>query len=815
MEKIIILNSDNKYINISNSNNTGFHLFTTIVSSIEILLSCLIFSTLIFHKKKLCRIDLLIIVKNIFFTFIFSLFLLFSVEKQIYEVNKFYNYSTSTISCFYLSFLYGLQVSINIEQYKSIRNPCYVIKYMINNGYNISIYSITSFIFSLFISIVPYFFQHNYNNIYEFIFKLTEKDYFDISFSKNKFLSPLIIFFFILLLYFYLQTKLFYKNLKEKSLLHLKYMNLCLLINNILYLFFAFLLLFIPLFSKIVNISKIIQSFFYVVAIGDSYLYIFRIFHSGFYYYYLNSTLIGCIFNCLCFGCFFNKFSFPSYNSSLLSSLTSKHTQSIYYFYSYLDYIVEDYILDTLDFILHTITVGLSIVYKDFQDHIYNFKSKNDLLSIELATLNSNEEHNNFENSKNQLKNILNKNDINSDLNENNEEDDLSNSSTYNFFKIYSKKMLSNKLENDLFSFNYCGDANIVITPLFVKESLESINLYQISKIDIINSLLSHKFLSLLMANSKKMFFKKLNNLIIKTYDDKLLIELHTDIIMKDNSEFLNDYFSHLNNSNINTFLSVLLGVFKVQINNLKEILIFVSKNPFVENVPRDFYNYWELMQFNKDKKKFNKLLSSKDADSFIITNENSLVSLNNVFQLDNFKLFQETIQNDIKFLMSISSSKFNLLILYYEYETNKNTSKNSIFSKIRNKLINDSNSTSDIFKNKKISVSNTYFSLSNNTSNYNNSLNKNIINNISEDTDKDIFTNIDNRKAIDDDISDIPLISNEIQNIVMTNGFESSYNHYKGIIYFRWDNVFYQNKRLSKSFYFDYVNELIQLFSD
>lgn len=815
MEKIIILNSDNKYINISNSNNTGFHLFTTIASSIEILLSCLIFSTLIFHKKKLCRIDLLIIVKNIFFTFIFSLFLLFSVEKQIYEVNKFYNYSTSTISCFYLSFLYGLQVSINIEQYKSIRNPCYVIKYMINNGYNISIYSITSFIFSLFISIVPYFFQHNYNNIYEFIFKLTEKDYFDISFSKNKFLSPLIIFFFILLLYFYLQTKLFYKNLKEKSLLHLKYMNLCLLINNILYLFFAFLLLFIPLFSKIVNISKIIQSFFYVVAIGDSYLYIFRIFHSGFYYYYLNSTLIGCIFNCLCFGCFFNKFSFPSYNSSLLSSLTSKHTQSIYYFYSYLDYIVEDYILDTLDFILHTITVGLSIVYKDFQDHIYNFKSKNDLLSIELATLNSNEEHNNPENSNNQLKNILNKNDINSDLNENNEEDDLSNSSTYNFFKIYSKKMLSNKLENDLFSFNYCGDANIVITPLFVKESLESINLYQISKIDIINSLLSHKFLSLLMANSKKMFFKKLNNLIIKTYDDKLLIELHTDIIMKDNSEFLNDYFSHLNNSNINTFLSVLLGVFKVQINNLKEILIFVSKNPFVENVPRDFYNYWELMQFNKDKKKFNKLLSSKDADSFIITNENSLVSLNNVFQLDNFKLFQETIQNDIKFLMSISSSKFNLLILYYEYETNKNTSKNSIFSKIRNKLINDSNSTSDIFKNKKISVSNTYFSLSNNTSNYNNSLNKNIINNISEDTDKDIFTNIDNRKAIDDDISDIPLISNEIQNIVMTNGFESSYNHYKGIIYFRWDNVFYQNKRLSKSFYFDYVNELIQLFSD
>jgi len=69
--------------------------------------------------------------------------------------------------------------------------------------------------------------------------------------------------------------------------------------------------------------------------------------------------------------------------------------------------------------------------------------------------------------------------------------------------------MLNNGIDNDLFSFNYCGDANIIITPLFVKESLESINLYKILKHDIINSLLSHKFLSLLMTNSKKIFFKK------------------------------------------------------------------------------------------------------------------------------------------------------------------------------------------------------------------------------------------------------------------------------------------------------------------
>ena len=324
------------------------------------------------------------------------------------------------------------------------------------------------------------------------------------------------------------------------------------------------------------------------------------------------------------------------------------------------------------------------------------------------------------------------------------------------------------------------------------------------------------------MTNSKKIFFKKLNNLIIKTYDNKLLIKLHTDIKINNNSNFedlLQNYFYHLNYSNINTFLCVLIGVFKVQINNLKEILIFVSKNSFIENVPRDFYNYWELMQFNIDKKKFNKLLSSKDGDSFIVSNEDSLYSLtrnNNLFQLENYELFQETITNDIKFLKSISSSNFRLLILYYEYETNKNNSKDySIFSKIRLKLINDSNSNSDLLKNKKINLSNSNFSLSNNTSNNNTlSLNKNMATNLFDDTDKEIFINAENKKKIDDDISDIPLISNESKSLILKNGFESSYNNYKGILYFRWDNVFYQNKRKSKEFYSDYINDIMQFFS-
>ena len=136
-------------------------------------------------------------------------------------------------------------------------------------------------------------------------------------------------------------------------------------------------------------------------------------FHSGFYYYYLNSTIIGFVINCLCFGCFFNNFSFPNhYNSSLTTNLTTKHTQSIYNFYSYLDYIVEDYILDTLDFILHIITTGLSIVYKDYQNKVYKLKSKNELLSMEISLKNSINDNNKYENKDNNKQNLLNINPI-------------------------------------------------------------------------------------------------------------------------------------------------------------------------------------------------------------------------------------------------------------------------------------------------------------------------------------------------------------------------------------------------------------------
>lgn len=817
--KNIMINNTFLIENIQNKENNEFDIFSSIICCIEILFSSLLFCTLIYYKKKLSHIDLLIIGKNIFLALIFSLFLFFSIHKQIYDIDKEYNYSTSTLSCLYISLLYNLQIAINVEQFKAIRNPCYVIKYMINNKYNIYYHFLISFIISLLITFIPYFFQKELNNIYDYFFALTESDYFDVSITKNVILTPFIIITFFGLLYLYFKIKLFYLNLKEKSLLHLKYTNLCLLIANSFYLAFAIILLFIPILKKVANISKIIQVLFFFLSLSDSYLFIFKIFLSGFYYYYLNETFIGFIFKCLCgFGCFFGNVSFPK-DSNLIASMTTKHTKSIYSFYSYIDYVLEDYILDTLDFILHATTAGLSIVYKNMEEKTYHFRSKNDFLSIESAYNNLTSEN---DNSDNYVNTILNINDIVSDTNENNEEDDNSNlNSTYNFFKLNSKSMFIDKLDNDLFSFSYCGDANIFITPLFVNDSIETINLYKVNKYDIINSLLSHKSLSLLMTNSKRIFFKKLNNLIFKTYDNKLLIELHTDI--NSNNDDFNDlikrYFNHINYENINSFLCVLLGVFKIKINNLKEILIFVSKNPFIENVPRDFYNYWELMRFVTDKKRFLKELSSKDRDSFIISpsKESFIIDTNNnhnVFQLEDYQIFHDTIKNDIEFLSSIFSSDFSLLILYYEYETNKNISKESKFTNIKNRNTNDSN-----FDFLKIKINNNdsglNFSSDNNYSNNSNNIQDNIIiTNNMFDSEKEVIINGEGKKKIDE-ISDIPLYSNDSKSLIMKNGFESTFNNYKGIVYFRWDNVFYQKKKgLKETFFSDYMIEVIKYFS-
>ena len=800
-----------------------FHTFCSILSILIMILSFVLFFTLIYYPKKLSRINLLIIIRSIYLFFIYFLLFFFSLNNHF---NKKYVYSTQVISNFHLSFLFLTQVSINVEYYRSLRNPCYIIKYIFDDEFEIFINVFIIIIISSILSIFPYFFINKDIHIYDFIFPSNNDYYFDISFKANKILSPLIICSFFGLIYLFFRMRLFYTHLKEKSLEHLKYTNVSLLIINILYLSLAIYLMLIALFKDI-N-SQIFHLLLILLSFLDSYFHLFKIFHSGFYYYSLNKTFIGCIYKIIFLG-------FCCRNTKYSNNLNiSKHTQSINNFYHFENYIIEDYNLDTLDFMLQSITTGLSIVYDDLKRKTYYFQSKIDFLSVENERIRRNSERtNNISSNSNITKSLLNKSgdqeegnnsNINNDLNE--DESTSKMNSLYNFFQICSRSYIGNDdPENDRFSFNNCEDANIIIAPIYVKESIESMNLYKITKKEIIKSLLSHKFLSLLMTNSKRIFFKNINNLIIGTYDGKLLIEMHTDIkLNKSFNQKIKNYFEYLNYGNLNSFLCVLLGIFRVRINNFKEILVFISQNPLIEKIPKDYYNYWEILRYNFNAQSFIKLISSKDNDTFIVMQrfEDSILKKNHIFHIDDFKNFKDVLRNDIKFLKKISSNNFCLVLLYYEFENN-NMNKNSIF--IETKVPPNPDFQSSLSKN--TFLANNFFSEETNKKNnklilslsHNSHIQKKeditTINEVNEDSiDKEIIVDIDMKKKTND-ISRIQAISNNSRSIIMQNGFEAYYNNFRVLLYFRWDNIFCHKRCIWDRYYNNYLGDVLKYFSN
>ena len=801
-----------------------FHISCGLLCILVMIFSFVVFFTLIYYTKKYSRINLLIICKYLFIFFIHLVLFFFSINNHL---NINYSYSTKVISSFNLCFIFLLQFAINIEYYIDLRNPLYILKSIFNNDFKTFFFIFLILIISISIAFCPYFFQENIQSICDYILETNEENYFDVSFKENMLLSPIIFLGFAYLVYIFFQMRRFYRNLKEKSLEHLKYTNESLLMMNSLYVFFIIKIMILKISFPSDYFSQLIHLCFIIILIFDSYLSIFRIFHSGLYYYYLNKTFIGCIYNILLFGYCCRDSAYKK----TVDLIISKHTESIYNFYNFENYIIEDYVLDTLDFMLHSITTGLSIVYEDFRKQTYYFQSKLDFLPLEKEKID-----NNLEISNNSIINTFNSRIIEDEEKEEKEENDNSElvedestsnvNSLYNFFKVCSKSYIGDKENNDLFSFKNCGDANIKINPIFVKESIESMNLFEITKYEIIKSLLSHKFLSLLMTNSKRIFFKNINNLIISTYDSKLLIELHSDISITSNfNSKIKKYFKYMNYGYFNSFLCILIGIFRIKINNFKEIIIFVSRNPLIEKIPQDYYNYWEILRFNIKTKKFNKMVSSKDNDSFIINqkNDDSIISPNNnhcLFHLDDFQIFKDAIKNDINFLKTISSDDFCLVVLHYEFEI-KNMKKNTLF--IDNKAkFNDyplsflrsygmKNFSENILKNKKFILS-----LPNNSNNQKKHDITNI-NEVSEELlDEEISIDADMKNKIDD-ISYIQNCSANSKSMIMFNGFDASFNNYRGLVYFRWDNIFIQKNCCfcDKNYYSNYINDVMQFFSN
>lgn len=326
-----------------------------------------------------------------------------------------------------------------------------------------------------------------------------------------------------------------------------------------------------------------------------------------------------------------------------------------------------------------------------------------------------------------------------------------------------------NQQQDNLSEYNLDINLNIVTKVYYEKEFEQVLSSKRIDYSLIEKSFLSHYspqqqyFSSLFGLNSRADLFKKQENLVIRTSDKLYNFEFLnscSDNLEEDNAENgnLSNYIRYLK-SNENSFLPYIIGVFKIKINNFKEIKVVVSKNNLVEEIPKENFNYWQMVRI-KENDSFEMISSSKDRQSLLVSDE-VLIKSDSKFSLTNYNDFCKIFYSDLQFLRRINSANYSLLMMYYEI--GKNTAHNSQNSQCEDDL--------RLFKEK-------YGRISNTSANMNNTNN-----NISAI--KPIFENSNF------DFS----LKNDINLIQIRNGFMSNLNDFRCILFFLFDNIFKKRK--------------------
>ena len=369
---------------------------------------------------------------------------------------------------------------------------------------------------------------------------------------------------------------------------------------------------------------------------------------------------------------------------------------------------IEDYFLNYFDQILNIITVSLFQIYNSK----YFSTQANELRLSSKINIDLNETEIPGNNRK---KSVINSS-IHADqgqvgdeiirfnLKKNMEKDD------FNRFNEILENGLNIQNDNNYF--------NVNIKSFFTQRCIESIYDQKLKGRNVGQSLLSHViftnfaknknpdnpnsyFWSLLASNGKEEYFNKLRNTSLKTYDKNFTLDIFDsddkEINFLENSKntnlatLLDKYFTYIHGKGLHgTFLPLLVGVYKVKINNFKTLLVFITRNSLVENVPKSYYLYWQLIRFLPGKpqkvasSQFNSGTLVKDDPiferAFQVENRKDNPDFNKIF-IKNYNDFVETIQNDISFLKEVGAQNFDLLLMYYEYE---NTQKHEKQGKIK-----------------------------------------------------------------------------------------------------------------------------------
>ena len=713
---------------------------------IIIFLTIIIFSPINKYKKYKVKEEQLFLQKTLITTIFFGLFIIFNLVGLFsQEIKKYFYIISNLMFNVFLILIIFYNFMMTLEIYRTYQNPVHYFnrlfrQYKFNYlpEFIIFILCIISLIIDFAISYIN---KENSNSIFK---ENIEEEELSISYLIliNDWKTFVILLLVIICIIYYCKLKSiinnFYFNNSDKLLNVINKRSM----NYYLYLIYSLFYLF-PLFSRALNNKPGLSNtfkffatiFFYVVIIDDYMIHISEIASSKFCEYTLKRTLLG--YFCSCFykpeknkkgskallvsDSSLNDKTETTYQNDISASavelvshnIKDKELVSVYKN----NIFIEDYFLGYFDQILNIISSSLYQAYNSkyfsTQANEKNLTSKLKIEDISAIGGNMKDTSVSAIGTKTVVnaKNEVGEDTVKFDIRKNIENDDL--------------KRFQDVLENKFKVKNHNNFLNIRVNSFLTPRCVESIYDQKIKGRNIASSLLSHMILSniaknknpenpnstfwsLLASNGKEQYFTKMKNTSIKTYDKNFTLDIfdtddeEINLFQKGANgslaQLLDKYFTYIHAKGVNgTFIPSLVGVFKIKINQFKTLLVLVTKNSLVDNVPRNHFSYWQLLRILKGKpqkvssSQFN-LGNSLVKDDPIFERPFQIQNIKenpnyNKIAFKNFNDFQSIINSDIEFLRQVRAKNFDLLLMYYQFEnTQKHEKQGAISIKQTNK---------------------------------------------------------------------------------------------------------------------------------
>ena len=713
------------------------------MAAISILLSLLdflfgiiliFFTIIIFHpinklKRYKVKEDQLFLQKTLITTLFFCLFLLLNLLSYFSDDLKKYTYIASNfVFNAFVMILIIYNLLISIELYYTFNNPAHYF----NRLFRQYKHNYLQELFIIIVTIVTI--GLDFAICYKNLEKHSDEKIDDISLSfmvLNDEWKPfciIILSIINLIVYGKIKSKVnkFYFTNQDKLVKVISRRSL----NIYLYLIYGIFHIF-PLIAKLLDDDsakseyfKLFSTlFFYIVIIDDYIIQISEIATSKFCEYRLKKTVLGYFCSCIYkprkprtgamqplvnessmdksdFSSFQNDFS--NTLDLVSNSINDKELVNIYKN----NIFIEDYYLGYFDQFLNIITASLYQVYnsKYFSTQANERNLTNKLKIEDISAIGGNMKDTSV--SAINTKAVVNaKNEIGEDT------------VRFNFDKNLHKddlKRFEDVLENKFLVRNNNNYLDISINSYLTTRCVECIYDQKIKGKNVGDSLISHMILSnisknrnpenpranywsLLASKGKEQYFNKLRNTSIKTFDKNFILDIFDtddgDInffekgINNSLAQLLDKYFTYIHGKGVNgTFIPSLVGIFKIKINNFKTLLIFITKNSIVENAPKSFFSYWQLLRILKGKPQ--KIASSQFSSRGSFIKDDPI--FDRAFQIEtikdnpnynkigfrNYSEFQGIINSDIEFMRQVGAKNFDLLLMYYEYENTQKHEK-------------------------------------------------------------------------------------------------------------------------------------------